>query len=363
MSTPSSSVADTATTASAGWHSIDKKRKERDCDDASSSWKKTLPLGWTRMQKSDFCPTVPSDVPGSNGTGSGTKRQGMMSSRNYYGDGATNNGSKNNQDHSASSSSSSSSSTKLQTSATSNNGTSTSINRNNNTKIVHGHAIFCLHDWNPSWIQGYFLPSSSSSSSSPSSLMKDTRSTLFGGNCVTTTPFDKALVKPWRMLGVQEEIDECLECADGGYRRLTLTVYHDTSPAISSAATTAADAGTTKRPRKKTKTTKFHGVEWTGGDMMDLYDVDNKLDMMKADKLLTGHQCLRPLNKYFGGLISHLRRQCLQNDGENGDDDKDDFDVLEFLPNLAIVIGSMSLTVPKKDFDNCDDVVDDLFDD
>ena len=369
MSTPSSSLADTTTTAT-GWYSVDRKRKERDGDN-DSSWKTTLPLGWTRMQKSDLCPTAPPDVAGIEGAGSGmTRPRGMMSSRNYYGDSTTTNSSTGNntqKDPSSSissspSPSSSSSSTKSQACTTSNiHGT---IQQNNHTKIVHGQAIFCLHDWNPSWIQGYFLPSTSSSfsSSSPSSLMKGT---LFGGvgGDVTTTSVDKTLVKPWRMLGVQEEIDECLECTDGGYRRLTLTVYQDTSPAMSSATRAVSDTGATKRLRKKmAKTTKFHGIEWTGGDMMDLYDVDNKVDMMKAEKLLTGHQCLRPLNKYFGGLISHLRRQCLENDDdENGNNDRDDFDVLEFLPNLAIVIGSMSLTVPNSDKD--DGVDDDLFDD
>jgi hypothetical protein len=88
--------------------------------------------------------------------------------------------------------------------------------------------------------------------------------------------------------------------------------------------------------------------------MMDLYNVDKKLDMMKADKLLSGTQCLEVLSKYFEGLIRQLRRSC-------GVDD--DVDVLDFLPNIAIVIGSMSLPVHPKNTDDNGDDYDDFLDD
>jgi hypothetical protein len=62
---------------------------------------------------------------------------------------------------------------------------------NKKERIHDGHAIFCLHDTtNPSWFQGYFLPPNTAN--------------------------------PWGLLAVQEEIDKCLECGSGGYRRLTL---------------------------------------------------------------------------------------------------------------------------------------------
>ena len=168
----------------------------------------------------------------------------------------------------------------------------------------HGRAIFCLHDSDdPGWIQGYFIP--------------------------------KGSTKPWGMLAVREEVDDCMACCMGGYRRLSLTVYHrgrgqkqDDSQSDNTTVTSTKDA--------KPNSCKIGGVEWTGGDMISLYNprcVD-----MQAEKLLTGEKALPVLHKYFQGLITRLGKECSIQEGTS---------ILDWLPNVAIVMGPMSLTIPN----------------
>ena len=50
-----------------------------------------------------------------------------------------------------------------------------------------------------------------------------------------------------------------------------------------------------------------------------------------------GEKALTMLNKYFTSLIDQLKTECHV---------KEDADTLDWLPNVAIVTGSMSLTLP-----------------
>ncbi|KAL3930934.1 MAG: hypothetical protein SGARI_004337 [Bacillariaceae sp.] len=161
------------------------------------------------------------------------------------------------------------------------------------TTTIKGQAIFCLHDSDSQWVQGYFVPEGSS--------------------------------KPWGLLAVQEEIDDCLACADGGYRRVTLTVYPPK---------TGATAGVPSRPQK------LRGVDWTGGDMMTLYHPDTV--EMNGEQLLTGDRALVVMNKYFQGLLRQLHIECKVEEGQS---------VLDWLPNVAVVKGSMDLTLPANNDD------------
>lgn len=157
-----------------------------------------------------------------------------------------------------------------------------------------GQAIFCLHDMNPAWVQGYFVPRGSN--------------------------------KPWGMLAVQEELDECLACDDGGYRRVSLTVYPST-------ATNFKKEGLHQR-----KSYKVEGVDWTGGDMMSLYHPQH-VDM-EGQRVLTGTKTLPIIEKYFQGLVRRLQEIC---------NVEDDVPLLDWLPNVAIVTGSMSFTLPSSE--------------
>jgi hypothetical protein len=166
------------------------------------------------------------------------------------------------------------------------------------TTALHGQAIFCLHELDPAWVQGYFVPSGSN--------------------------------QPWGLLAVQEEIDDCLACSDGGYRRVGLTVY---PPKPAAAATAAA----TQRKRRT-----IANIDWTGGDMMTLYHPDHVA--MTAEQLLTGEKALPLLHKYFQGLLNRLQQEWNDNSAD------DESSILDWLPNVVVVKGSMKLVLPKENY-------------
>mmetsp|Transcript_2856 Transcript_2856/g.4458 ORF Transcript_2856/g.4458 Transcript_2856/m.4458 type:complete len:773 (-) Transcript_2856:288-2606(-) len=221
-------------------------------------------------------------------------------------------------------------------SSTANNDNSNNNNNNNNKQsaaesqeiVWEGQAIICLHEMDSSWFQGYFVPKSST--------------------------------KPWGLLGVQEEIDECLECADGGYKQITLSVF---PPSLTTS---------TKRNKQSWK-----HVEWTGGDMMTLkssFEGDNirknKKVEMYTDKMFTGPKAVPYVNQYFVSIVNKLRN-AINKDDDDYDDDSDDSDdtslssstkntstslgVLDLIPDVAILTGPMSIVLPKSKNNDDDD--------
>jgi len=203
-------------------------------------------------------------------------------------------------------------------------------NNKKQTKI-DGQAIFCLHDDNPNWIQGYFVA--------------------------------KGSTKPWGMLAIQEDVDDCMICCAGGYRRLSLTVYHrhhhlrrrsSSSEAIrrkrrrqepsprdddddesNQSSSSSSSSNEIEIDRKTAKPWKVGGIDWTGGDMMALYHPD--FVDMKGERLFTGEKALPMMRRYFQNLIHRLEKEfCVEECSS----------VLDWLPNVAIVTGPMSLTIP-----------------
>jgi hypothetical protein len=153
------------------------------------------------------------------------------------------------------------------------------------TRTIRGHAIFCLPDIDPTWLQGYFLVD--------------------------------GIKKPWGLLAVNEKLDECLQCVDGGYRRVTLTVFPFS--------------------RKKVS---WNTVDWTGGDMMRL---EGESVHMEPDRMWTGTKALPYVHKYFMNIIQKLRDHQ-RNDNDAGIEQSGD--VLDMLPNIAVVMGLMTMELP-----------------
>lgn len=151
--------------------------------------------------------------------------------------------------------------------------------------VIEGQAVICLHDVNPSWFQGYFLPNAST--------------------------------KPWGLLAVQEELDECLECADGGYHQVTLTVF----------------PRSTNNQRKKQS---WKNVEWTGGDMMKL---DAEHVAMETDRMITGSKAVPYINRYFTSIVEKMRIE----------EGSASASVLELLPDIAILVGPMRITLSNRE--------------
>jgi hypothetical protein len=154
------------------------------------------------------------------------------------------------------------------------------------TKTVQGKVVFLLPDTNPSWCQGYlFFPSQS---------------------------------KPWGLLAVQTDLDECLQCADGGYRqiRLKVSTYNAQKDILD-----------------------FQTVEWFGGDMMRLV---NETVRMTPMQLSTGKAAIPFCEGIFGSLLRQLRMQT----DDTAIAGSPCSTVLEMLPDVAVIVGSMELVVP-----------------
>lgn len=147
---------------------------------------------------------------------------------------------------------------------------------------IQGHVIFCLHEINPDWFQGYFTP-------------LGTR-------------------RPWGLLAEQEEIDDCLACADGGFRRVSLTVYPPSGKPVQLAT-----------------------IDWTGGDLIHLRHENLEVE---SDRIWTGKSSLRHVDSYFKGLIRRLRQQYEVNEDEP---------ILDWLPDIATISGNMTIAMKKNE--------------
>ena len=92
---------------------------------------------------------------------------------------------------------------------------------------LKGKGIFCLHSLDTDWFQGYFIPDNSNSISNLNSKRK-----------------------PLALLAVnRNDVDDCLQCSDGGYREIDLTAF-------SSAPKTIEEEINVQQIIKKRKTKK-----------------------------------------------------------------------------------------------------------
>ena len=182
--------------------------------------------------------------------------------------------------------------------------------RNNCTKknlFLEGQVIVCLPEPDCEWFQAYLFPHS-------------------GGKSIP-------------LLGILQEIDDCLQCADGGYRVIELQVLLPETY--------------TGHPHR----ISIHNIEWTGGDMMDLktalpteseteYDIMS-LQMsgveMKASKLESGEPAARVVQRLFEKLVRKLQNVKRSKKCDSQDLTLDSRAVLEVLPEVSVVSGDMSL--------------------
>mmetsp|Transcript_20101 Transcript_20101/g.49344 ORF Transcript_20101/g.49344 Transcript_20101/m.49344 type:complete len:182 (+) Transcript_20101:421-966(+) len=136
--------------------------------------------------------------------------------------------------------------------------------------------------------------------------------------------------RPWGILATKEEIDACMECDNGGYRRITVKVFHAPSSNSSS------------------QTTSLMGIDWTGGDMMRL---SNDKVEMNTQRLLTGKDALPYLKQYFMGMLRKLQHACSDDDdATSADNDKgEEARIFELFPDVAVLVGKMSIVLSQQD--------------
>ena len=175
------------------------------------------------------------------------------------------------------------------------------------TCTLEGKAVFCLHDIDCEWFQGHFIPSGN---------------TGWKGQEALHIPASLGI------LCIQKRMDECMVCADGGYRELDMKVIRF----------------------RKAKNFSIPCIS-TGGDMLRI-----RSDNMSEDKgnrrsitsrsvafdtkrVLTGYEAIPFLRRFFKKII----RQILSDNIEYVSDN----DLLELLPDIAIVVGEMAISAEK----------------
>ena len=209
---------------------------------------------------------------------------------------------------------------------------------------LNGKGIFCLHSLDTDWFQGYFIPDNSNSISNLNSKRK-----------------------PLALLAVnRNDVDDCLQCSDGGYREIDLTAFSSAPKKFEE----ESNVKEKKQTVKKRKTKKWTRVICTGGDMLCFSESttpittesssgrrqDGKL-RFEAEKVLTGEKVEPFMKRYFSNLLQHVVRNVdvdrvadKQNTvGAVGETIcRTNVSTLELLPECAIVSRSMTISVPLK---------------
>lgn len=163
---------------------------------------------------------------------------------------------------------------------------------------LRGKALFCLHSLDCTWFQGRFVDSQMAS-------VANRRVKTLG-----------------LLVQQREDIDECLQCHDGGYREIDLSIY---SKKI---------AG--KREREKVV---MERLECTGGDMLCIRNTDDVSEEVledvsfEAERIITGQKVEPLVKRYFPNLVASNQKS-----------------VLEQLPDCAVVLGEMKLRLSKEFF-------------
>lgn len=190
---------------------------------------------------------------------------------------------------------------------------------------LEGKALFCLHSLDCSWFQGQFINARSTSSNS-SSRTKSAR-----GSSVS--------MKSIGLLAKQrDDLDECLQCSDGGYREIDLTLL-----ASASEKGTDPNRNSTSNSNHKLqerKSIRMEKLSCTGGDMLQIKTpMDETSGVAKirsitvsfdADQIITGKRVAPLVRRYFSSLVKISEG-----------------DVLDQLPDCAIVVGNMKMTLPQ----------------
>ncbi len=229
---------------------------------------------------------------------------------------------------------------------------------------LKGKGLFCLHSLDCTWFQGHFIPSRMNSSS-------------FG------------------LLAIQrEDVDDCLQCKDGGYKEIDLTILSASKKKNVGNNAASKSSGSAKEDQRnsnlndiengddaktrqkqngdnatKRRKLKVEKLQCTGGDMLRITtsnngsgsddfetptlnnnvtaddssglveDGDTNVDIkFDAERIITGRRVKRLVEKYFSNLVPSISSST-----------STDIDSLsDLLPDCAIVIGEMYIRVPSE---------------
>ena len=177
-----------------------------------------------------------------------------------------------------------------------------------------GKALFCLHALDCNWFQGQFM------NSNPNSVQS------------------LALLAEQR-----QDVDPCVQCVDGGYKEIDLSIFFKRKRIKSSSDVIAGGKrGEGEEERKKLV---IQQLSCTGGDMLRIRTPSGTEESIgpknmrgnvsfDSETIVTGTRAESMVRRYFPNLLP----SSVFNDGSFS----------EKLPDCAVVIGDMSLIVPKE---------------
>ena len=204
---------------------------------------------------------------------------------------------------------------------------------------LQGMSVLLLPSIESRWFQGHFVP----------------QSTHLNGSIKRSTNFGS--IRPIGLLAVErDDTDECLQCRDGGYREVDLTIL----------GPSGGGGGGGERKRRT-----FDRSICTGGDMIRLRagrmaDQDPTRPTspsiegvaFDAERVLTGRRAAPYLVRYFSGIVTKMMEENSANGNDGGGREEivspvgvdgltcHEVKALEALPDCAIILGEMICTVP-----------------
>jgi len=205
------------------------------------------------------------------------------------------------------------------------NSASLSGNENIVTPMItmRGKGLFCLHELDCKWFQGHFLSSSIGTRTATGNV----------GNSIGL------------LVTQREDVDDCLQCANAGYRELDMKLLRPSS---------SSSLGL----NGKRKELKIQKLVCTGGDMLRIHTPPllevggteaKRLShatqrgsqpeevKFEAEKIITGANVEPLVRRYFSNLVARMTTSS-----------KKSMSVLDILPDCAVVVGDMSVTVPSQ---------------
>ncbi len=214
---------------------------------------------------------------------------------------------------------------------------------------LSGKALFCLHSLDTKWFQGQFLmtPSLSLSPSLPTDAQPGRVKTL------------------GLMVKERSDMDECLRCDDNGYREIDLTVLLSSSTTSASDSRPAGESNLDVNKEQRQKHT-LQRLTCTGGDMLRIrspLDGDDEIDSkpvsncsgvskenvaFDADQIITGVKVERLVRQFFPNLIPASMKISDTSEEDDKHVNQRRSSLLDELPDCAVVIGDMKLTLPSK---------------
>lgn len=215
----------------------------------------------------------------------------------------------------------------------------TDLPKDNTTtaSVLRGTAVWCLPESTDSnWFQGYLFPSDKSDDDNDNDAVS------------AVPPYRRIFINralsnpPWGLLAQTLEVDECLACSNGGYRRVKVSAYPPSR----------RGHGHYLSLLPKEPPLDLGEADWTGGDMVQLRGSNVTFT---PRQVLIDTKAVTLVKQLFQGLWKRLETEALDderrntaaaNDSAAPTNDASPVCVLDVIPDVAISMGDLELVLP-----------------